>query len=887
MSCNLIQIQGGKKVARPVTSEEEYRQLRGTSAQLANLRLARNGNAQAKMRLVQVNYSGHYPEGVVKGTKLPSKAFGFDIDDTAEFEKVVTMLLDGGKPTELAVRLGLLMLEHSVNQGGHAVFKREMGKTILENQVRIATALECEMDTNAHDINRVYFSTSNNAEDLLFVSPELFVDAYDEASVTAEAQLLEEREKYGREELPEGAHKANKHYTPWKGENPERVTEHSIGCKPCVEGTSTPQKSAESATEFHNGTMSPIQGSESEGNANNDRVDTLSSVMPSFQDSSKNCGESSRAGSDPAREETVEKSDLNYLGIPYDKIIQKWWELYNDGQTPVKSNRDVLTFELAVNLRHIAGFDRETLDKVIPCYDGFPHDQKMKCIDSALSEKRTQMPKRLRDVLTELKKEILRNDNASTWISTGSDNDNILMALEEAEQEDELFYYKRIPQSALPQGIAESIKATGAKMAMPVLAVTCPAIGALATDVKVLIHGKETKLNMHSFVVGDAASCKGDLDSVVDAWMVEETMKNTIYYQQEEEFRAKKKAAKNAKSQPDEPHLPVRFLTMNNTVANLAERLANTDGKHAFSFTPEADTVAQKWRSSMSDFSTMLRQSYDGSRYDREAKSADATTVHIDHLLWNVCMCGTPDALYRVINNYTDGLLSRFIIAHTPDNTFAPLEDKPNLMTDKLRDRIQQIAHLLPLMQGTLNLPKLEERSRQWVEKVRREALKDDDRVMARARLRDHGTAMRMATCLILCAVAEKLIKQHGLSGAEKQLKMRPQLTAEMAAKMQTPAMLDAYEVMAESLIDNDMLYFREKLENANQNTGLSSDRKRGGKNDRIYDRLSDTFTFEQAMGAKGSGCTHNSVRQMLKNWRKQGLIKQVDEGRYQKITNG
>ena len=882
MSCNLIQIQGGKKVARPVTSEEEYRQLRGTSAQLANLRLARNGNAQAKMRLVQMNYSGHYPEGVVKGTKLPSKAFGFDIDDTAEFEKVVTMLLDGGKPTELAVRLGLLMLEHSVNQGGHAVFKREMGKTILENQVRIATALECEMDTNAHDINRVYFSTSNNAEDLLFVSPELFVDAYDEASVTAEAQLLEEREKYGREELPEGAHKANKHYTPWKGENPERVTEHSIGCKPCVEGTSTPQKSAESATEFHNGTMSPIQGSESEGNANNDRVDTLSSVMPSFQDSSKNCGESSRAGSDPAREETVEKSDLNYLGIPYDKIIQKWWELYNDGQTPVKSNRDVLTFELAVNLRHIAGFDRETLDKVIPCYDGFPHDQKMKCIDSALSEKRTQMPKRLRDVLTELKKDLLRNSN-----DNDDDNDNILSALEEAEQEDELFYYKRIPQSALPQGIAESIKATGAKMAMPVLAVTCPAIGALATDVKVLIHGKETKLNMHSFVVGDAASCKGDLDSVVDAWMVEETMKNTIYYQQEEEFRAKKKAAKNAKSQPDEPHLPVRFLTMNNTVANLAERLANTDGKHAFSFTPEADTVAQKWRSSMSDFSTMLRQSYDGSRYDREAKSADATTVHIDHLLWNVCMCGTPDALYRVINNYTDGLLSRFIIAHTPDNTFAPLEDKPNLMTDKLRDRIQQIAHLLPLMQGTLNLPKLEERSRQWVEKVRREALKDDDRVMARARLRDHGTAMRMATCLILCAVAEKLIKQHGLSGAEKQLKMRPQLTAEMAAKMQTPAMLDAYEVIAESLIDNDMLYFREKLENANQNTGLSSDRKRGGKNDRIYDRLSDTFTFEQAMGAKGSGCTHNSVRQMLKNWRKQGLIKQVDEGRYQKITNG
>ena len=591
-------------------------------------------------------------------------------------------------------------------------------------------------------------------------------------------------------------------------------------------------------------------------------------------DSGDSCGSRSDKG-----------TDLSYLGIPYTSIIGKWWEMYNDGQTPVKSNRDVLTFELAVNLRHICGFDRETLDEVIPCYDGFPHEQKMKCIDSALGEKRTQMPKRLRDVLTELKREILRkNENPST--SSGQAHDeNILSALEEVEQEDDLFYYNRIPQAALPQGISDSIKAAGARMAMPVLAVACPAIGALATDVKVVIHGKETKLNMHSFVVGDAASCKGDLDDVVDAWMVEETIKNSIYYQQEEEYRARKKAAKNAKSQPEELHLPVRFLTMNNTVANLAERLSNTDGKHAFSFTPEADTVAQKWKSTMSDFSTMLRQSYDGSRYDREAKSADATTVHIDHLLWNVCMCGTPDALYRVISNYTDGLLSRFIIAHTPDNTFAPLDDKPNLMTDRLRDRIQQVAHLLPLMQGTLNLTKLEERSRRWVETIRREALKDDDSVMARSRLRNHGTAMRMTTCLILCAVAEKLIRQHGLSGAEKRLKMRPALTAEMAARMQTAEMLDAYEVIAESLIDNDMLYFREKLENANANAGITSDRKRGGKNDRIYDRLSDSFTFEQAMGAKGSGCTYNSVRQMLKNWRKQGLIHQVDGSHYVKIN--
>ncbi|MDO4187162.1 MAG: hypothetical protein Q4D30_11885 [Bacteroidales bacterium] len=59
------------------------------------------------------------------------------------------------------------------------------------------------------------------------------------------------------------------------------------------------------------------------------------------------------------------------------------------------------------------------------------------------------------------------------------------------------------------------------------------------------------------------------------------------------------------------------------------------------------------------------------------------------------------------------------------------------------------------------------------------------------------------------------------------------------------------------------------------------------GKNDSIYECLSMHFTFGQAMqysvAMKGAGVTHNSVRQMLKNWRKQGLIVQMQDGKYQK----
>ncbi|MCQ2243899.1 MAG: hypothetical protein MJZ32_06530 [Bacteroidaceae bacterium] len=125
---------------------------------------------------------------------------------------------------------------------------------------------------------------------------------------------------------------------------------------------------------------------------------------------------------------------------------------------------------------------------------------------------------------------------------------------------------------------------------------------------------------------------------------------------------------------------------------------------------------------------------------------------------------------------------------------------------------------------------------------------------------------------------AEKLIEDHGLTGAEKMLREQPWLTAEIASEMQSPAMLQAYELLAESLIDNDMIYLRDKLELASATTvSIGKNRARKGGNDIIYNRLPDKFSFEQAMGAKGNGCSRNSVHQMLKNWKSQKLITQMD----------
>ena len=94
--------------------------------------------------------------------------------------------------------------------------------------------------------------------------------------------------------------------------------------------------------------------------------------------------------------------------------------------------------------------------------------------------------------------------------------------------------------------------------------------------------------------------------------------------------------------------------------------------------------------------------------------------------------------------------------------------------------------------------------------------------------------------------------------------------------------------MIADSLLENALHFFRDRIENAFNSRDyagyMSGDRLKRGKNDSIYERLDVQFTFEQAMqhsvAIKGAGVNHNTVRQMLKNWRKQGLVVQTEDGK-------
>ncbi len=817
MSVFTIFFKDGAKMMRPVLTREEYLALRGSSKQKTILKAVREGNVKQKQRLVQMSYSClPNDDGSLKGATRMSTTVGMDIDWTPaplplEGEEQMAAKREEWlkKVPELVLskkdELRLLMLERSATKGYHLVFRRRRELSQEENLAWASELLGVKYDDGAKDITRVFFTTSDSAEDLLYLDDEIFEIAESETNTKGKANT----------DLTDGTDKAVKTNT----DNTNR-TNHS--CNSCNSGSE--EKPCTPCSEQ----ASPA---------------SLTAFDLCAQQAGLNPG-----GMDVWGEHNWHTNLMAVLSVGVAKLM----------------SRGQLRAVVAERLPNYS--QTEDCKKLIDYfYDKYAADKGF--MNASLREINAQVQQK-----------------ASPDPSDGTEND-----VDDGDAEHPLLWRGL---GRLPQGIRDSIDAVGPSLSMPVVTAICPVIGMLATGVTLDVHGQKKGLNLIAYIAGDFASGKGQIDPVIDAWLSEVQALDKMYQMQEDEWRARKRAAKNKKEQPEEPKLPVRCLTLNNTVANLAERLANTEGKHAFSFTPEADTVAQKWKSTMSDFSVMLRQSYDGTKYEREARSADAVNVHIEHLLWNVTMCGTPDALYRVVSNYTDGFQSRIAVARTPDNTFAPLEAKPYVLTSRQKERIQQIAHLLPLMQGEVVLPKLEAKGREWVERIRIETMMNDDKVRARQRMRVCVTAQRMTCCLMLCKVCEGLIQKHGLNGAETQLKQNPNRWKELLLKAQTPQMLEAYDVIADSLLENALHFFRDRIENAFSSRDyagyLSGDRLKRGKNDTIYERLDVQFTLEQAMqhsvAIKGAGVNNNTVRQMLKNWRKQGLVVQTEDGRYRKV---
>ena len=576
-----IETEKGKKqkLAHPVKDRKALLAKRNSAKNLKLLEKYHQGDTKSKAKLLQLAYNLGYVDGPLAGCKSIGSFFFYDVDcyDKEQSETLKNQIL------EKKDAIGLVMLEKSPSGGYHLVCKRVPHTSILENIVRTSIELKIEMDTSAHDLQRVVYSTSGSEEDLIYLDDCIFEEPMTPEECEKEFELLKEREARGLEEVPAGAKKANKHYRPW---------EDGVTLLQC---------------------------------------DSLKNDTPSI----------------------VYDPDANYNGVLFTDIIQKYWEMFNDGKLPVEGDRNALTFELAVTLRGICGYSLEKMLSVIPNYWNKENDP-----------------------------EEVRRENEAEWRQT----------IENALKEPHKGMAYRLKQILAALKSTSVVKACGGTMTMPpplpkklppliklltsnvpplykpaVASAVFPALGAHMHGVKFRYWDNvEHEATFMNVLIGGQSIGKGSIGKPIDYIMEDIRLRDIPNRQREADWKQKNPPNKTKKD-PRPADICIQMLIDNLTDAVFNQRIldANNNGeRYIYTRVDEIEALKKVTsKGSVDEIGLLIRKAFDNALAGQERVGPDSVSG-IAPLRWNFNASTTPPNarrfFYKMVN---DGTLSRLDVA--------------------------------------------------------------------------------------------------------------------------------------------------------------------------------------------------------------------------------
>ena len=569
-----------KKLAHPVKDRKTLLALRNSKTNLSHLEKARKGDAKAKAKLLQLAYNLGHVDGLLAGCKSIGSNFFYDVDcyDKEQSEAIRDLILSKKDA------IGLLMLEQSPSGGYHLVCRRVPGTTILENQVRISLELKLEMDTSAHDLQRVVYSTSGSEEDLIYLDDAIFEERMTPEECEKEFELLKEREARGLEEVPAGAKKANKHYRPW---------EDSATVLQCY--------SSDSSTSMN-------------------------------------------VAYDP---------EARYNGVLFSDIIQKYWEMFNDGKIPTEGDRNALTFELAMTLRSICGYSLEKLLSVIPNYwnnENDPEevrkaneDEWRKTIENALKEPRKGIAYRLKQTLAALKSTTVVQACGGTMTTPPP-------------------LPKRLPPliRLLTRNVPPLYKPA-------VASAVFPALGAHMHGVKFRYWDNvEHEPTFMNILIGGQSIGKGSIGKPIEYIMEDIRLRDIPNRQREADWKQKNPSSKQKKD-PRPTDICIQMLIDNLTDAVFNQRIVdvnNNGERYIYTRVDEIEALKKVTsKGSVDEVGLLIRKAFDNALAGQERVGADSVSG-IAPLRWNFNASTTPPNARRFFARMVnDGTVSRLDIA--------------------------------------------------------------------------------------------------------------------------------------------------------------------------------------------------------------------------------
>ena len=336
--------------------------------------------------------------------------------------------------------------------------------------------------------------------------------------------------------------------------------------------------------------------------------------------------------------------DAKYNGTPYKDIIQKYWELFNDGKEPVEGDRNVKTFELAVNLRNICDFSRDKLLQIIPNYFGTAGiDEWRSIIDSALKEPHKGMPYRLKQVLTALKETSCIKACGGTLTTPPP-----------------------MPQR-LPSLIKLLTKNVPTLYKPAVASAVFPALAAHLHGVKFRYWDNvDHEATFMNILVGRQSIGKGTIKKPIEYIMDDIRQRDIPNRLREAEWKQKNPGAKQKKD-PRPADICIQMLIDNLTDAVFNQRIVdahNNGQRYIYTIVDEIEALKKVTsRGTVDEVGLLIRKAFDNSLAGQERVGADSVSG-IAPLRWNFNASTTPPNARKFFSRMiNDGTISRLDIA--------------------------------------------------------------------------------------------------------------------------------------------------------------------------------------------------------------------------------
>ena len=343
--------------------------------------------------------------------------------------------------------------------------------------------------------------------------------------------------------------------------------------------------------------------------------------------------------------------EARYNGVLFKDIIAKYWELFNDGKVPTDGDRNVLTFELAVTIRSICGYELEKMLTVVPNYwtkaDGTcpkdDADEWRRTIESALKEPKKGMPYRLKQVLQSLKSQQAVKACGGT-LTTPPAMPKKLPPLIRLLTKNVPWFYKPAVANAV-----------------------FPGLGAHLHGVKFRYWDNvEHEATFMNILIGRQSIGKGTIKKPIEYIMEDIRQRDQPNRQREAEWKQKNPGSKQKKD-PRPTDICIQMLIDNLTDAVFNQRIvdANNNGQRfIYTIVDEIEGLKKVTsKGTVDEVGLLIRKAFDNSDAGQERVGADSVSG-IAPLRWNFNASTTPpNAKKFFLRMVNDGTVSRLDVS--------------------------------------------------------------------------------------------------------------------------------------------------------------------------------------------------------------------------------